>query len=59
MVTSLSTIVAVSAVFIVLCTVAVALRFQARRVSRLTTQADDYVICAALVRTSIDNITLR
>ena len=50
MLTSLSkAILAVSAVFIVLSTVAVALRIKARRVNSLPLKADDFVICAALV----------
>ena len=50
MLTSLSTaILAVSVVFIVLCSIALALRIQARRFSRLSLQADDFVICAAVV----------
>ncbi len=54
MLTSLSlAILIVSVVFIVLCTVVVALRIQARRVKQLSVQADDYVIFAALVRASV------
>ena len=50
MYTSLSVaIITVSVVFIVLCSVAVALRIQARRIKSLSLKADDYVICGALV----------
>ena len=42
-------ILAVSAVFIVLSTVAVALRVKARRVNSQPLKADDFVVCAALV----------
>ena len=42
-------ILAVSAVFTVLSTAAVALRVKARRVNSLPLKADDFVVCAALV----------
>ena len=42
-------IVSVSVVFMVLCTVAVALRIQARRTQSLPLKGDDYTVSAALV----------
>ena len=42
-------ILSVSVVFIVLCSIAVALRIQARRTRSLPLKGDDYTILAALV----------